>query len=159
MSGIFATAGTKVYIGNPLPAQSANFVLGDFAGQSWVLIGWLESIGAFGDESSEITFDAIGEGRTQKLKGTRNAGNMELVAGIDHTDDGQAALLSAEQDALDYAFKVEFNDEASGGSPSERYFIGKIMSARETLEGANNVARLNVTVGINSNIVKVDAVP
>lgn len=156
-AGIFATAGAAVYIGNPLPAKSTPFVLADFAGQSWVRIGWLENIGAFGDESSEITFDAIAENRTQKLKGVRNAGTMELVAGIDYEDEGQIALRAAEAEPNDYAFKVEFNDGPVGGSNSERYFIAKVMSARETLEGANNVMRLNASLGINSNIVRVNA--
>lgn len=155
--GIFATAGAKVYIGASMAAQSADFVEGDFSGQSWVEIAWLENIGAFGDESSEVTFDAIGEGRTQKLKGTRNAGNLELVAGIDYTDSGQAALRAAQGTPLDYAFKVEFNDAPEAGTPSLRYFIAKVMSAREELAGANNVMKLSATLGINSNVVPVAA--
>lgn len=154
---IFATAGAKIYIGNPLAAKSADFVLGDFAGQSWVQIGWPENMGEFGDESAEITFDAISEQRTQKLKGTRNAGNMALVFGVDSDDEGQIALRAAEATPLDYAFKIEFNDAPAGGTPSERYFIAKVMTAREVLDTTNNVVRLNATLGINSNIVRVQA--
>lgn len=154
---IYSTSGSAVDIGQPLPAQSTDFIESDFAAQSWVPIGWLESIGAFGDESAEVTFDAIGEGRTQKLKGTRNAGNMELVCGIDYEDDGQATLRGAETEIFDYAFRVTFNDAPSGGTPSYRYFVAKVMTARETLDGANNVMKLNATLGINSNIVYVNA--
>lgn len=155
---IFATAGSKIYIGGtPMAAQSDDFVLGDFAGQTWVEIAWAESIGEFGDEAAEITFDAIGEGRTQKLKGVRNAGTMNCRFGVDSDDAGQAAIRAAEATPLDYPFKVEFNDAPSGGNPSERYFIGKVMSAREVLDTANNVVRLNVNIGINSNIVRVAA--
>src|SRR3990167_9180029 len=156
MAGIFATAGAKIYIGNTLDAQSADFVLSDFAGQSWVQIGWPENMGEFGDESTEITFDAISENRTQKLKGTRNAGNIALVCGVDHDDEGQISLIAAEKTPNDYAFKVEFNDAPVGGTPSERYFIAKVMSAREVLDTTNNVVRLNATLGVNSNIVHVD---
>lgn len=157
MSGIFATAGATIAIGNPLAAKSADFVEADFDGQSWVNIGWAESIGAFGDEASEITFDAIAEGRTQKLKGTRNAGNLELVCGLDSEDDGQAALRAAEAENFDYAIRVTFNDAPAGGTPSIRYFIAKVMSAREQLDSANNVVKLNATLGINSNIVRIAA--
>lgn len=158
MSGIFATAGAKVSIGQPLASKTTNFVEADFAAQSWVNIGWLESIGQIGDEATEITFDAIDAARTQKLKGTRNAGNMELVAAVDVDDDGQATLRGAETEDYDYAFRVEFDDMPSGGSsPSYRYFIAKVMSARDQLDGANNVVRLNATLGINSNVVVVDA--
>lgn len=156
---IFATAGAKLYIGQPLAAKSTPFILANFASQSWTEVGWLETLGAFGDESSEVTFDAIGENRTQKLKGVRNAGNMEVVAGIDYDDDGQIELRAAESEPNEYAFKVEFNDAPVSGTPSARYFIARVMTAREVLEGANNVMRLNATLGINSNIVQVNAAP
>ena len=157
--GIFATAGSQVFIGQSMEPQSADFVLADFAGQSWVEITWLETIGEFGDESAEITFDAIGEGRTQKLKGIRNAGNMDLVMGIVEDDAGQLALLAAELEVSDFAFKVIFNNAPVAGTPSERYFIGKVMTARERLETANNVVRRGGRIGINSNVVRVSAAP
>ena len=156
-AGIFATAGAKLYIGNAQAGQTADFVLGDFAGQSWVAVSWLENIGSFGDEATEITFDAIDQGRTQKLKGTRNAGNMEVVAGAEYDDPGQISVRAAEATPLDYAFKVEFDDAPTAGTPSERYFIAKVMSAREQLDTANNVIRLQATLGVNSNIVRVNA--
>ena len=157
-AGIFATAGSKLYIGGSHAAQSSDFVVGDFSGQSWVEVKWMENIGAFGDEAANITFDAIGEGRTQKLTGRRNAGDMAVVCGIDYSDSGQIALRAAEATPNNYAFKVQFNDEPVGGtSPSLRYFIGLVMSAREVLDTANNVMKLNATIGVNSNIVRVNA--
>jgi hypothetical protein len=160
MSSIFATAGSQVYIGQAKASQSAPFVAADFDGQSWVPIGWLESIGEFGDESAEITFDAIGEGRTQKLKGIRNAGNMEMVMGIVDDDPGQIALLAAEALPDDFAFRVVFNNApAGGGTAAERFFIGKVMTARENLGTANNVVRRGGRIGINSNVVRVDSAP
>jgi hypothetical protein len=158
MAGIFATAGSKLYIGGSLAAKSTDFVVGDYSGQSWVNVGWMESIGAFGDEAATITFDAIGEGRTIKLKGSRNAGDMQVVCGIDYSDSGQIALRAAEATPNNYAFKVEFNDMPAGGtSNSLRYFIGLVMTAREALDTANNVMKLNATIGVNSNIVRVAA--
>ena len=157
---IFATAGTKVFIGEALAAKTADFVVADFADIDWTEIGSLENIGSVGDTSAEVTFDDIGKGRTQKLKGTRNAGNCELVMGIDYADPGQIALLAAEKTPHDYAFKIEFNDKpATGASPknSQRLFIAKVMSAAEALDQANNVMKLNATLGINSNVVRVNA--
>lgn len=159
MAGIFATAGAKLYIGGPLAAKTTDFVLADFNGQSWVQVSWMENIGAFGDEAASITFDAIEQQRTQKLKGTRNAGDLALVCGIDYEDAGQNALRAAEATSNNYAFKVEFNDEPAGGVPSNRYFIGLVMSVREQLDTANNVMKLNTTIGINSNVVRVNATP
>ncbi len=157
---IFATAGSKVFIGEPLAAKSADFVAADFTDIDWTEIGSMENIGSLGDTSAEVTFDDIGKARTQKLKGTRNAGNCELVMGIDYADAGQIALLAAEKTPHDYAFKIEFNDKpAAGASPknSQRLFIAKVMSAAEALDQANNVMKLNATLGINSNVVRVNA--
>jgi hypothetical protein len=157
MAGLFATEGSTIDIGQPMSAQSADFVVSDFDAQSWVNIGWAESLGPFGDQAAEITFDAIGEARTQKLKGVRNAGNMECTFGIDYEDEGQATVRGAETETYDYAFRVTFNDAPAGGTPSYRYFIAKVMQAREELGSANNVVKLMVTLGINSNIVRVSA--
>lgn len=154
---IFATAGAKVFIGGVLDAKTADFVAADFTSQTWAQVNRLESIGTFGDTATEITFDDIGLNRTQKLKGTRNAGNLEMVAGIDYSDAGQIAVLAAEKSIYDYAFKIEFNDAPEGGTPSQRLFIAKVMSAAEALDTANNVAKLNTTLGINSNIVRINA--
>lgn len=156
---IFATAGSRVFIGGVLPAQSADFTASNFSGETWVEITSLENIGKFGDTSTEIPFDDIGAARTKKLKGTRNAGNLELVMGIDYSDAGQLALLAAEKTTYDYAFKVEFNDKPTGISPTNsiRYFIAKVMMAEEALDTANNVMKLNATLAVNSNIVRVAA--
>lgn len=154
---IVATAGTKLFIGTVLDPKADDFVAADFTAQTFVRVNNLEGLGTLGDTSTEITFDDIGKGRTQKLKGTRNAGNQELVIGIDYADAGQIAILAAEKAIHDYAFKLEFNDAPAGGTPSQRLFIAKVMSAAEALDTANNVMKLNVTLGINSNIVHVVA--
>lgn len=136
---------------------SADLSVSDFSGETWVQIKELETIGAFGDQSEAITFATIERAREQTIKGTRNAGTMELVAGIDYADAGQLALIAAEKQNGNYAFKIEFNDAPSGGTPSERYFAGVVMSAGEALDNANNVMKLNSSVAINSNIVRVAA--
>lgn len=41
---------------------------------------------------------------------------------------------------------------------SERLFVAKVMSASENLDGADNVMKLNMSLGIDSNIVRVGAI-
>lgn len=154
---LFATAGSKVFIGGVLAMKSDDFVFADFNAQAWTQIKGLDQIGTFGDASQAITQSIIDEARDKTIKGTRNAGTMELVANIDYGDAGQLALIAAEKTPYDYAFKVVFNDAPAGGTPSERYFVGKIMSAAEALNQANNSMMLNSSVAINSNIVRVAA--
>lgn len=107
---IFATNGSKIYIGGTITIPAGDMNQASFAGQSWVEIGETENLGTFGDTSAEITFDSINANRTRRLKGTKNAGSMELVCGLDYADAGQLALIAAEKTIHDYAFRVVFND-------------------------------------------------
>lgn len=154
---IVATAGTTFFIGGVLPAKSVDFVAADFTSQVWVPVSHLEGLGTFGDTSTEITFDSLSQNRTIRLKGTRNAGNQEVVVGIDYADAGQIAILAAEKTPYDYAFKMVFDDAPEGGTPSQRLFIAKVMSVAEALDTANNVMKMNASLGINSNVVRVNA--
>ncbi|WP_105437517.1 hypothetical protein [Neorhizobium sp. T25_13] len=155
---LMATAKSKLFIGGVLSQKSSDFVAADFTTQVWKEITPLEALGTAGDTSDAITFDAIGEGRRKKLKGIRDAGTMEVVAGLDPVDEGQIAVVAAERTPYDYAFKVELNDEPPGGTPSSRLFIAQVMSAAEAYDTANNVVKFNMSLAINSNIVRVDAV-
>lgn len=157
MADIFAASGLTVAIGQPLASKTTDFVESDFDTQSWINIGRVNNVGRFGDESQEITFDLMSEGRTQKLKGTRNAGNIQLICAVDYEDDGQATLRGAETEPGNYAFRIIYNNAPSGGTGSIRYFIARVMSASEEPGGANDVVRLNVTLGINSNVVQIAA--
>lgn len=154
---IYATNGTKIFIGPALAAKSTDFVLADFPTTGWVEIGETEGLGTVGDTAAEITFDGINSSRTRRLKGTRNAGSMEVVCGIDPADPGQIAVIAAEKTPLDYAIKMVLNDAPEGGTPSERYFVAKVASAAEQYDSANSVMKLNATLWVNSNIVKVNA--
>jgi hypothetical protein len=154
---IFATNGAKTYIGGTITVPTGDLDQASFAGQVWIEVGETENLGTFGDTAAEITFDSIGANRTRRLKGTRNAGNMELVCGLDYADAGQLALIAAEKTIHDYAFRVVFNDAPPGGTPSERMFAAKVASAAEAADAANNVVKLNATLWINSNVVRVSA--
>lgn len=157
MAEIFSASGTTVDIGQVLNSKTTNFVEADFNAQSWVNIGRLNSIPAFGDASADISYDLLGDGRTQTLKGTRKAGTPELIFARDTTDDGQETLLGAETTPDNYAFRVTFNDAGALGNKSKRYFIARVMTAQEEVGAANNVVQLRAQLGINSNIVRVAA--
>lgn len=156
---IFATNGAKLYIGGVLAIKSDDFASSDFTSQVWVEIGETENLGTVGDTSAEISFDSIAANRTRRLKGTRNAGTMDVVCGIDYADLGQIALIAAEKTIHDYAFKLVLNDAPPGGTPSERLFIAKVASVAEAMDAANSVMKLNASLWVNSNIVKTNAAP
>lgn len=154
---IFATAGSKLYIGGVFTDPGTDVVVADFSGETWVEIGEVESLGQLGDAAEEITFSSITQQRTKRIKGTRTAPAMELVCGADYSDAGQQALIAAEKTQHDYAFKVEFNDAPAGGTPSERLFFAMVASSNETYDTANAVMKLNASLWVNSNTVRVDA--
>ena len=154
---IFATNGAKFYIGGVKNSTSADLTLADFASETWVEINETENLGSLGDTASEITFDGISSSRTRRKKGTRSAGTMEVVCGIDYADAGQIALIAAEKMPHDYAFRLVFNDAPAGGTPSERMFVAAVASAAEALDTANNIMKLNASLWVNSNVVRVNA--
>lgn len=157
---IFATAGAKLYIGVTKAQKSAAFVLADFSASNaitWNEIKETEGLGSLGDTSEAVNFTGIADARTRTLKGPRSAGTMEVVCGIDPADPGQQALIAAERTPHDYEFRLVLNDAPPGGTPSERLFIAKVMSQSEQYDQANNVMKLNASLAVNSNIVRVDA--
>lgn len=156
-SRLFATAGSKIYIGAAKAFTGTDFVAADFSSVAWTEIGGTTNLGATGDSAELITSAQIGEGRLRKLKGVKNAGSASLVCDASYDDAGQLALVAAAQSPLSYAFKLQFNDAPSGGTPSIRYFTAYVMSASEELGEANSVAKLNATLEIDSNIVRVAA--
>ncbi|MBN8998494.1 MAG: hypothetical protein J0H54_03645 [Rhizobiales bacterium] len=157
MGHLFATAGAKLHIGGALAFDGTDFSASSFSGQSWTEIKALSSLGSLGDAAEMISFNEIGAERTRKLKGTRNAGQMQIVAGLDYADPGQLALIAAEKTDATYAFRLVFDDAPSGGTPSERLFTALVISATEQLDEANSVVTLNATLEIDSNIVRVSA--
>lgn len=157
---LYATAGCKLFIGTALDQKTTDFTAADFTSIVWTEIGGLDSLGSLGDTSQAITQSIIGEGRDKVLKGTRSGGNMEVVCAIDNADTGQLAAIAAEKTPFDYAFKLELNDKpATGASPKngQRLFIAKVMSQAEVFDGANNVMKRNLTLAVNSNVVRVAA--
>lgn len=148
---LYPVAGSTIDIGQPIESMVEDLVAADFAAQSWINIPWWESGSPFGDEAAGIATDYIDANRTHKTKGTRNAGTMTCVFGIDPDSDGQATLYGAETTNDDYAFRITYP------SGAVRYFAAKVMSAREDVSGANNDLKLNVSLDINSNVVRVAA--
>lgn len=159
MSHLFATAGSKLYIGPAKAFSGTDFTATDFTTGSptWTEIGGTTNLGSAGDTSELVKSNQINSARTRKLKGTRDAGSMQVVCDLDYADPGQIAVIAAEKAKETYGFKIVFNDAPAGGTPSERYFVALVMSASEQWDEANSVMKLNATLEIDSNIVRVAA--
>lgn len=161
MSILLVTAKSKLAIGPVLAFENDDLDATDFTTGSptYTLIGGTTNLGAAGDTSELITSNQIASGRTRKAKGTRNAGSMQVICDIDITDPGQLALIAAEKTRDSYSFRLQFDDAPAGGTPSTRYFTAFVMSTSEQYDEANSVMKLNATLEIDSNIVRVAAAP
>jgi len=160
---VYSVGGSKLFIGGVKAISSSSnvaFAAADFDGETWVEIGQLVTIGSLGDSSTLVDVSIISQRRTLKIKGTQDAGSMEITAVADYADAGQLALRAAAKSDENYAFKLEFADKpATGASPknSVRYFAALVMSAVDKVEETNSVLELVSTLELNSNIVVVHA--
>lgn len=151
MADIITASGTQVYIG-AIASTTIDSIEEFEAISGWAEIGLIESVGEFGDSAQEVTFEEVGAGRVRKLKGSRNAGQMQLTVAHDPTDAGQAAVEAAEQTSDSYAFKVVIPDGPAGYSDTIQYFRGKVMSRPMNIGNNNNVVRKTYNVAIDSAI-------
>lgn len=155
---LFPVAGCRIYIGGVLSDKNSDFVAADFASQVWTEIDGYTNMGPIGDTGALITQPVINRGRDVKQKGTANAPSRddEFVQIV--TDPGQILLLAASQPANknNYAFRIDLND-AVGGAPSKRLFVGLVMSFLESGGGANTMRLVKSTTEVNSNVVRVAA--
>jgi len=152
---LYPVAGCKFFIStNPFTELAVDAVVGDYSAVVWLEMKSWTQMGSYGDTAQLITTDLIGEGRTKKQKGTKNAGTMANVFALANTDTGQLKAITAAASISNYAFKVELNDKITGpGVNSTRLMYGLVMQAQEAGGGPNTVQTLNMTVEINSNIV------
>lgn len=157
---VYPVAGCKISIGAAVDLPAADLLAADLTAVTWIEIKGWETMGAMGDTSALITTQLIAEGRDLKMKGTRNAGQMQVNFAIMPTDPGQIALIAAAASNSNFPIKIELNDKpALGASPknSLRYFYGLVMGAPEQGGSANTARMMNATIEINTNIVRVAA--
>lgn len=160
MATLYPVAGCKFSIGPAEELPDEDVTAADFTSTVWTEVKNWTQMGGFGDAAALITTQLIDKGRDVKQKGTRNAGSMQNVFAVAALDAGQIAVIAAEKTQQNYPFKIELNDKpAVGASPknSMRYFMGLVTSANEAGGEANTVQAFNVTVEINTNIVRVAA--
>jgi hypothetical protein len=157
MSLLLITAGSTFHIGAALAFQNTDFTAADFTSQDWTPIDGLTNLGTAGDSAELVTSNQIGSKRVRKGKGVRNSGTMEVVVDLNPSDPGQLAMIAAEKTRNSFAFKLAFDDAPSGGTPSTRLFTAFVMSAAEAYDEANSVMKLNFTLEVDSNFVRVPA--
>lgn len=152
MGDIFTASGAKLYIGPSVTTAQADSIA-EFDALVWTEVGLVESLGEFGDESSAVTFAALGDARVRKAKGARDAGTMTVTCAHDPSDPGQSALIAAEGTNNNYPFKITLPNRLNAtGTDEVNYFRALVMSRRGNIGDNANVVRRTFSLGINSQI-------
>lgn len=155
-------AGVKIYISN---ATSTATDQSGFEAETYIEVEQTESIGEFGDSTTPVTFIGLGDARVQKLKGSLDAGTLNVVMAFNEAADGspitgQFQFLTAANNttSANYAIKIELNDATQGsplGTPTTFYFLGQVGTFVRGVPGADEILRVTSEVRINSAIVVV----
>lgn len=158
MSGDILTAsGTKYYIG-PAKTESEADSTVEFAALTWVEVGLVEDLGEIGDESPPVTGAVLGDGRTRKAKGARDAGTLSVICFHAPLDAGQIAMEAAEATKNNFTFKIVLPDRPEPtGTDTIQYFRGLVMSKRKRIGTNDNIIRRVFNVAVNSQIFEVPA--
>ena len=147
-------AGKKLYIATvagSVPASSAAY-----AALTWRECEQTEALGDLGDTSAEVTFTGLGDGRVQKLKGAKDAGNLDVTMALNDQiltaspSGGQELLLLASDDTSTNNYR--FKRTLSGVT---EYFSGKVGSFVISVSGANNVVMATSQIRVNSDVLRV----
>ena len=148
------TLGARLYMSEtPLVDAEAVNDISDFTGLTIDKeITLIENVGEFGKQFELVTFQAVGDGRTRKLKGPYNAGTLPLVLGQDLSQESHLLLktIGDSLDQLTYPFKLFIN----GADPDfdTFYFGGKVFSFRTVMGAANTVVKANVNIEIYTDV-------
>jgi hypothetical protein len=140
------TAGSKLYIGTAESTPSPD---------DYIEIGEITDFGSFGRQYQEIVAQAVGSRGDRKFKGTFNDGTMTLKVNRDPSDLGQAAAITARDSDSDYNFKIELNDDETGGftNPTTITLKAKVMSYTLDMGGPNSMVQATIMLGIKSGSI------
>lgn len=155
---LIASKGTKVYIGNALPAT---YDVAGYDALTWTEVGMIESVGDFGPESSVGSFTPIGTGVACKYMGTTDNGEVTLTIAKTSTDTGLQTLIAAQGATNSTAMKVELSEvgttTAGHTTPAKhtRYmFPGLVKSAKVTVGSGDDIVKINTSLVINGSIIE-----
>ena len=124
---------------------------------AWTLVGQIEDFGSHGLKAQLITFTAVADAIVQKLKGSKDYGDMSLTIGNVPSDVGQALLSTASESQNRYSARIVYPLGDGEVSPENHYMDVLVMS-REFQDGSvNNVRKTAVQLSIARKPVEVAA--
>lgn len=142
---VMTSAGSTLGISASLPAT---YDAAGFNALTYTSIGEITDLGEFGAEYNLVTYTALGQRRTQKLKGSYNNGALQLQMGRDTTDAGQTALRNALSSDNSYSFRVTLQNG------TRLQFTGKVMSYKTSVGSVDQITGASTAIEIDSVIIE-----
>ena len=149
--GVQSTTGILASISASLPATEDQ---AGYEALTYTEIEQLLTVPAFGAETQIITYDPLKDGITRKDKGFINYGTQALVAVLDTGSAGQDIVISASEGAnkrLAHTIKLQYP------AGEVRYYQVFVMSSQEDPGSSNEMINFNMSVEINSPILRIAA--
>jgi hypothetical protein len=148
MSNAFTSAGTRIYIGDALPAT---YDKAGFEAVDWTEIGEVTDLGEFGKEFNLVEHNPLGTRRTIKRKGSFNDGAITLQYAYDSNDAGQADLRTALDSDNSFPFKVVLQNNI------HIYLSAQVMSAPVNVGSVDQITSASTSLEIDDDILVEDA--
>lgn len=153
---IQSTAGALLYLSAERPVTFDSPGYSD-TGIDFSLVGEVEDLGNHGMQAQIIEFTAVNDAVVQKLKGSKNYGNMNLMIGHVPSDAGQTIIAAASESQNRYSAKIVY-PAGDGESTGEIHYLDVLVASREFQDGqANNVRRIAVALAVCRKPVEVAA--
>lgn len=146
-SKVRTSAGTKLFVSDPIAALSATYDAATFATGVYVEIAELTDLGSFGKKYNVVSFNALGDRKTVKRKGSYNNGTLSLKLGDSVTDAGQIKMKVAADADASYAFKVVTQ------SGSVYYFTGQVMGWQLEVGSVDQIMGASADLEIDNDII------
>jgi hypothetical protein len=124
---------------------------------AWSLVGQVEDFGTHGMQAQILTFTAVADAVVQKLKGSKDYGDMTMTLGGVPSDVGQALLALASESQNRYSARILYPLGDGEVTPESHYF-DVLVGSREFNDGSvNNVRKTAVKLSIARKQVEVAA--
>lgn len=158
-------ANAKFYIATTSGAVPADQAA--YEALTWVLCEQTEALGTLGDTTAEVTFIGLDDARVQKLKGSSDAGNLDVTMGFNQdflasplTGQGYLLLASEDTSSDNYFFRRVLGDASTGsplGTGTTEYCAGQVGTFQIAVDSADSIVMLTTQVRVNSAIIRVAA--
>src|SRR6266436_2501305 len=116
----------------------------------------LENLGEFSRQFEVVRFNAIGDGRTLKIKGPFDDGSMQLSVAFDLGTAGQQVLFTACKTANQDVYPFKLTLVGTDAYHAVVYFGALPMSYRINAGAANSVLRATINLEVDTEVFIAD---